>query len=730
MSRRSNRATTGGSNNDPANVLGQGATAATGNANAANINPVGAADAANVPARPPAAAARPAEAAAARPVDAAAARPADAAAIAARPADAAAAGIAHPAAQVANVNANVANAEPAALPAAQPAAAPFGNVPARANRLEPLPQAALDAIIDFPGLDPVADFNALLHRLGFNNATIAHLAAQSISNMDDLMNLRVSEVSEMIDLIGKFKESYVEASRRNPNDAVTFPYLAAKRLKALRLWGEYKKLRGEDADVSTYTEVMSNAWVQRLNELSMHDKQDKHDTMPKKLTNMTDWSVFDESLQAILGKLRSKDNGTPLTYLTRKHTTVSPTFYTYDWESIDQDMIHTVQHEGPTFENDSKTLFDIMQPALVDGPGWAFVKKYAKKQQGRDAYLTLQKQATGTSAMNAKKSLAYNQIEMAQYTGRSSKFTFDDYINRHVCAHNDLEECSEPVPEGRKVAVFLKGITDPRLSAAKDNVLGNDRMISNFQYVQQYLKTVLYNKVLNDGETPIRNASSASNQHDDHMPKQKGKSKANANKRTHNNSNNNTNGAVDKRYYTTDEYRNLNEKQKLALKVWRLDQEKKKIQDRLASCATTGSDENSDINDVASLPDGGTEVRHVSATSTERDSKTPAKKKPSKPARTAQPTVIDMSEDNDDTTDLPTESRKKRAKVTARANLKKQRTEGAAALDLLARNDSSDDGEYHFESENEKCDSDDERKPASKPANTRSKFGRKAHQKK
>ncbi len=103
----------------------------------------------------------------------------------------------------------------------------------------------------------MADFNKLLLRLGFNHATIAHLDAQSIRRMEDLMNLRVSEVSEMIDLNGKFKESYVEASRRNPTDSVTFTYLAAKRIKALHLWGEYKKLRGEDADVSTHSDTMS-----------------------------------------------------------------------------------------------------------------------------------------------------------------------------------------------------------------------------------------------------------------------------------------------------------------------------------------------------------------------------------------------------------------------------------------------------------------------------------------
>jgi len=55
----------------------------------------------------------------------------------------------------------------------------------------------------------------------------------------------------------------------------------------------------------------------------------------------------------------------------------------------------------------------------------------------------------------------------------------------------DLEEA---VPEAKKVTDFLSGITDPRLSNAKDLILGDPQKLQNFELCQQYLKTLVYNK--------------------------------------------------------------------------------------------------------------------------------------------------------------------------------------------------------------------------------------------
>ena len=53
----------------------------------------------------------------------------------------------------------------------------------------------------------------------------------------------------------------------------------------------------------------------------------------------------------------------------------------------------------------------------------------------------------------------------------------------------------EPVPETKKVTDFLAGITDSRLTNAKDIVLGNPQYLSNFEACQQYLATLVGNKM-------------------------------------------------------------------------------------------------------------------------------------------------------------------------------------------------------------------------------------------
>jgi hypothetical protein len=67
-------------------------------------------------------------------------------------------------------------------------------------------------------------------------------------------------------------------------------------------------------------------------------------------------------------------------------------------------------------------------------------------------------------------------------------------VEVHQGAHNTLLDLNEPVPETKKVADFLAGITDPRLSNAKDLILGDAQRLQDFESCQQYLKTLISNK--------------------------------------------------------------------------------------------------------------------------------------------------------------------------------------------------------------------------------------------
>jgi hypothetical protein len=61
----------------------------------------------------------------------------------------------------------------------------------------------------------------------------------------------------------------------------------------------------------------------------------------------------------------------------------------------------------------------------------------------------------------------------------------------HQEVHNTLVDLYEPIHETKKVTDFLAGITDARLSNAKDLILGDVQKLQNFELCQQYLKTLV-----------------------------------------------------------------------------------------------------------------------------------------------------------------------------------------------------------------------------------------------
>jgi hypothetical protein len=138
-------------------------------------------------------------------------------------------------------------------------------------------------------------------------------------------------------------------------------------------------------------------------------------------------------------------------------------------------------------------LYDEFKPLVVDGPGWGFVKKFDRMKNGRGTVLALKSQAEGLSAMITRKSKAYASLLTAIYKGPHRGYNFDNYVNIHQEAHNELLDLEEPVPETKKVTDFLKGIQAPELSVGKLIVLGDLKRLSDFKECQQFLGTLIQN---------------------------------------------------------------------------------------------------------------------------------------------------------------------------------------------------------------------------------------------
>jgi hypothetical protein len=132
----------------------------------------------------------------------------------------------------------------------------------------------------------------------------------------------------------------------------------------------------------------------------------------------------------------------------------------------------------------------------VNGEAWSYIKKFERSQDGRKANLALKTQCEGTVSKITWKNKAYASIANAVYSGSHSKYKFQDYINTHQTAHNKILDCDpiEAVKESKKVADFLEGITDPKLESPVSVVLGDLKMLNDFQKCQQYLSMTVENR--------------------------------------------------------------------------------------------------------------------------------------------------------------------------------------------------------------------------------------------
>jgi hypothetical protein len=157
---------------------------------------------------------------------------------------------------------------------------------------------------------------------------------------------------------------------------------------------------------------------------------------------------------------------------------------------------------------------------VVEGAGWAFIKKFDCSKNGRGAVLALKRQAKGNLAKRTQKAKAYENLAQARYRGERQNFEFSNYVQIHQDAHNELLELGEPVPETKKVQDFLSGILDFRLHVDKDIVLGTGVSLQDFKECQQYLST-LVNNTLAQSKADHHFGAANRHDHDDEVPPKK-----------------------------------------------------------------------------------------------------------------------------------------------------------------------------------------------------------------
>jgi hypothetical protein len=149
---------------------------------------------------------------------------------------------------------------------------------------------------------------------------------------------------------------------------------------------------------------------------------------------------------------------------------------------------------GNHYKIDNARVYNDLKPLIVDGAGWAFIKKFDRGKIGRGALLALKKQAEGNSVKRTRKASAHTSLSNARYCGERRNFAFSNYVQIHQDGHNEVLELEESVPETKKVQDFLSSIMHSCLQVGnKDDVLGTPLYLQDFEECQQYLSTLVSN---------------------------------------------------------------------------------------------------------------------------------------------------------------------------------------------------------------------------------------------
>lgn len=91
---------------------------------------------------------------------------------------------------------------------------------------------------------------------------------------------------------------------------------------------------------------------------------------------MAGWTNWEEECFTYLGQHRSVLAGTPLTYVIRPHTEVTPDMLAAVYEMVDEDLYNTTKFAGGPYSRDNKRLYDLIKLLIIKGAGWPFIQPF------------------------------------------------------------------------------------------------------------------------------------------------------------------------------------------------------------------------------------------------------------------------------------------------------------------------------------------------------------------
>jgi hypothetical protein len=336
-----------------------------------------------------------------------------------------------------------------------------------------------------------------------NPATVEYVAEQGARTAEQLEGMPLETLEGFYKAINKPDNFPLVPPRLGGPVKILYPHFL--KLRALRAWIGYRRLRGEPLDVNLFVgdELLDTFQMRATDLLALSSKSRPEGTLPPPLR--TDWRSFEQLFRTYLLNRRSAFSYTPLAYVIRENAVPADGALTRQYRSIDEDLVMTQSHGHANFSKDNNEVFDIFKRLIFDSTSyWQFAVSFDDTRDGRAAFLAVKAQAEGQSAIITQRAEAYKKISDAKFVGGSNtRYKFANYISDHQQGHNELQRLGEPVPETKKVTDFLHGIVNPELRTAIVFVRGTPDLLGNFERCQQYLNTVHLNLQLDAKKSSV-----------------------------------------------------------------------------------------------------------------------------------------------------------------------------------------------------------------------------------
>lgn len=436
------------------------------------------------------------------------------------------------------------------------------------------------------------EFFTQANQMALPDRTRTQLAVEGITAVDDLGEFHKDDFKQLLANLASPPATLgpAPAGGGAPPLIPTAPFtLGAKSLRRLKVAANavryYEAIdRPLTAGMMHYSNCLTHFELQ-WNALVQREDDDQPD-VPKITRNLkvTKWS---ESFSDFLHRVNGVRHA-PLAYVIRANEVVAapaPALahqrpYSNEHGSVEGELIARLSHASPIFRDDNSKVYSFLEEATRGTSYSSSLKPYQRTKNGRAAFQAILNQHAGIDKWERELKAQENFMKTRVWKGNSN-FSLDKFTDQHRSSFISMQQCSEHVPfqlpnEYTRIGYLLDAIknSDPELQASmaaiRMDTVGPDAKRNNFENTVAFLlpsDPVARRRKDNDRASV---------------------SETNANISALDNTGKGAKVSVGKtgvalRFYKKSEYRKLTDEQKLELKEWRAEQQKKNKESPSAS---------------------------------------------------------------------------------------------------------------------------------------------------